>query len=277
MFHYIGPELVIKEQPDCGTDLEDELLSPDGSPMVISHRVSRLPARLEEDVDLAQILAEFVTLPAIVTPIHDPQEMRVMPPAECRPPEALADVLVTPAGPADDNGRPPTGSVGCSPGAPAAPAVPTLERNLMFPGQASIGPPSGGATADYRIPTVPRPSCPAKVCEPVDELDTRREQAHVPDLSREGPFDIYRDRLQSDAPPRLCQGCPFRITSYDLEIDGSDFSPEYGVQLHDPRLLEYVGAPESARLLSRSPEYWVQHMGEGRPSRPRCSYNMMLD
>ena len=94
--------------------------------------------------------------------------------------------------------------------------------------------------------------------------DTLRERVHVPDLSREGPFDIYRDRLQSDAPPRLCQdsqGCPFRITSYDLEIDGSDFSPEYGVQLHDPRLLEYVGTPKSARLLSRSPEYWVQHMG----------------
>ena len=102
------------------------------------------------------------------------------------------------------------------------------------------------------------------MCEPVDGLDTRREQAHVPDLSREGPFDIYRDRLQSEATPRLCQGCPFRITSYNLEIDGSDFSPEYGVQLHDPRLLEYVGAPESARLLSRSPEYWVQHMGRGK-------------
>ena len=26
-------------------------------------------------------------------------------------------------------------------------------------------------------------------------------------------------------------------------------------------LLEYVGAPESARLLSRSPEYWLHHMG----------------
>ena len=39
------------------------------------------------------------------------------------------------------------------------------------------------------------------------------------------------------------------------------FAPAYGVQLHDPRLLEYVGAPESARLLSRSPEYWVHHMG----------------
>ena len=137
----------------------------------------------------------------------------------------------------------------------------------MFPGQTSIGPPFGGATADYRIPTVPLPSRSATVREPVDELDTLREQAHVPDLSREGPFDIYRDRIQSDAPPRLrqnSQGCPFRITSYDLEIDGSDFSLEYGVQLHDPRLLEYVGAPESARLLSRSPEYWVQHMGRGK-------------
>ena len=33
------------------------------------------------------------------------------------------------------------------------------------------------------------------------------------------------------------------------------------MQLHDPHLLEYVGAPESAHLLSHSPEYWVQHMG----------------
>ena len=77
--------------------------------MVISHRVSRLPARLEEEVELAQMLAEFVTLPAIVTPIHDPQGTRVMPPAGYRPPEAHADVLVTPAGPADNDARPPRG------------------------------------------------------------------------------------------------------------------------------------------------------------------------
>ena len=98
----------------------------------------------------------------------------------------------------------------------------------------------------------------------VGELDILRERVDVPDLSHEGPFDIYRDRHHSGALPQLCQdnqGCPFRITSYDSEISGSDFSPEYGLQLHDPRLLEYVGAPESARLLSHSPEYWVQHMG----------------
>ena len=51
------------------------------------------------------------------------------------------------------------------------------------------------------------------------------------------------------------------VNSYDEEHSGPDFTPAYGVQLHDPHLLEYVGAPESARLLSRSPEYWVHHMG----------------
>ena len=74
LFDYIGPELDVAPLPDSGTDLEDELPSPDGSPMVISHGMSRLPAQVEEDVELAQMLAEFGTLPAIVTPIHDPQE-----------------------------------------------------------------------------------------------------------------------------------------------------------------------------------------------------------
>ena len=57
------------------------------------------------------------------------------------------------------------------------------------------------------------------------------------------------------------RGCQYHITSYDQESGGPDFSPAYGIQLHDPWLLEYVGAPESARLLSRSPEYWLHHLG----------------
>ena len=44
-------------------------------------------------------------------------------------------------------------------------------------------------------------------------------------------------------------------------IKGGRTSRLRGVQLHDPRLLEYVGAPELARLLSRSPEYWLHHLG----------------
>ena len=54
------------------------------------------------------------------------------------------------------------------------------------------------------------------------------------------------------------------MTSYDEDADLSDLSPAYGIHLHDPRLLEYVGAPESARLLSRRPEYWLHHMGRDR-------------
>ena len=52
------------------------------------------------------------------------------------------------------------------------------------------------------------------------------------------------------------------MTSHDHDSDCPDFSPAYGVQMHDPRFLEYVGAPESARLLSRSQEYWLHHLGQ---------------
>ena len=51
------------------------------------------------------------------------------------------------------------------------------------------------------------------------------------------------------------------MPSYDDDADRSDLDPAYGLHLHDPRLLEYVDAPESARLLSRAPEYWMHHMG----------------
>ena len=63
------------------------------------------------------------------------------------------------------------------------------------------------------------------------------------------------------------RGCQYRMTSYDQDSDGPDFSPAYGVQLHDLRLLEYVGAPESARLLSHSPKYWLHHLGHEKTLR----------
>ena len=54
------------------------------------------------------------------------------------------------------------------------------------------------------------------------------------------------------------------MTLYDDSVDQSDLNPAYGFLLHDPRLLEYVGAPESARLLSHAPEYCIHHMGRER-------------
>ena len=89
-------------------------------------------------------------------------------------------------------------------------------------------------------------------------------QASMSDLSREGPFDVHQDYSTSGASPRVLdsmRGCQYHMTSHDEGTGGPDFNPAYGIHLHDPRLLEYVGAPESARLLSRSPEYWLHHMG----------------
>ena len=34
-------------------------------------------------------------------------------------------------------------------------------------------------------------------------------------------------------------------------------SPQFGLPLHHPRFLEWVGAPESARLLDRDPDAWI--------------------
>ena len=76
-----------------------------------------------------------------------------------------------------------------------------------------------------------------------------------------------QDALESGATPQLLDsllGCQYRMTSYDDDADRSDMNPVYGLHLHDPRLLEYVGAPESARLLSRAPDYWMHHMGRDR-------------
>ena len=59
-------------------------------------------------------------------------------------------------------------------------------------------------------------------------------------------------------------GCQYRMTSYEERVSVSDLDPSYGIHLHDPRMMEYMGAPESARLLGRTPEYWLEHMGRER-------------
>ena len=56
-------------------------------------------------------------------------------------------------------------------------------------------------------------------------------------------------------------GCPFRFTPYS----GQPFAhgnPAFGLQLHHPRFLEFVGAPRSASLLYHSPTFWVDQLGK---------------
>ena len=54
-------------------------------------------------------------------------------------------------------------------------------------------------------------------------------------------------------------GCLYRITSYNGPAI-SDMNPAFGLQLHHPRFLEFIGAPESARLLYRSPTFWLDRL-----------------
>ena len=54
------------------------------------------------------------------------------------------------------------------------------------------------------------------------------------------------------------------MTSYEDLTNRDDLDPSYGIHLHDPRMMEYMGAPESARLLGRTAEYWLEHMGRER-------------
>ena len=77
----------------------------------------------------------------------------------------------------------------------------------------------------------------------------------------------HQDALESGATPQVLDslpGCQFRMASYEDDVDRSDLNPAYGFHLHDPRLLEYVRASESARFLSRTLEYWLHHMGRDR-------------
>ena len=90
------------------------------------------------------------------------------------------------------------------------------------------------------------------------------DTARTVDLSREGPFDAYTSPLDTEDSPLATTGlpgCPYHITSYTGPTV-ADTNPAFGMQLHHPRFLEFIGAPESARLLYHSPMFWVDRLGE---------------
>ena len=138
----IDPELEVIPLLDSGTDCQDELSSPDCSPMVISPIVGLLPSLGEDDINLSQILVEFVTLLALVSPIVDQFAEGEIPTAEYHPLEVPTDLLVTPAGPVD--GVRSTRDL-------TVPAFPTPEGRSVFPIHTWRSPPSAEKTAKFRL------------------------------------------------------------------------------------------------------------------------------
>ena len=214
------------------------------------------------DSELQSLFIDVVSLPTMITPVTDR--------ALCAP--DYADAVIAPPAVSPVVTRPPT-------------ATTSAEPNLLSPIRSPASATAVGISSEGTTPPVAAVPENVSMFNAAMTSQTQPEtslfpQVHAPgpdvglvaggvtpdmtDRPREGPFNVHHDRQGSTTSPRLLretQGCLFRMTSYDAESDGPNFSPEHGVQLTDPRFLEYVGAPESALLMSCSPEYWVHHMG----------------
>ena len=86
----------------------------------------------------------------------------------------------------------------------------------------------------------------------------------IRDIVREGPFDVDTTPMDTEDSPLIntsMPGCPYRMTSYTGTAT-VDADTRYCLQLHHPRFLEFIGAPESARLLNQSPAFWVDRLGQ---------------
>ena len=86
----------------------------------------------------------------------------------------------------------------------------------------------------------------------------------IRDIVREGPFDVNTTPMDMEDSPLIntsMPGCPYRMTSY-TGTAAVDADTRYGLQLHHPRFLKFIGAPESARLLNQSSSFWVDRLGQ---------------
>ena len=68
-------------------------------------------------------------------------------------------------------------------------------------------------------------------------MGRQADQVGGPDLSREGPFEVYDVPSTSEQAPWIINslpGCQYRMTSYDDRDSCADLDPAYGIHLHDP-------------------------------------------
>ena len=101
----------------------------------------------------------------------------------------------------------------------------------------------GGGSSDSPLlhrPLTPQQLVEVMVVESTVDCSTEEPVAvnppSMPDLSWDGPFDVHGAHTESGASPRVLDSlpsCQYRMTSYDVANDRSDFSPAYGIHLHD--------------------------------------------
>ena len=80
------------------------------------------------------------------------------------------------------------------------------------------------------------------------------DTAQIADIAREGLFDAFASPMNTEDSLLVTMGlpgCPYRIMSHNGPAI-ADMNPAFDLQLHHPRFLEFINAPESARLLYHS-------------------------
>ena len=254
---------------DPGTDLEDERPTPVGSPSSAVDECMPLSQTSGIDVEVAHALLEVGVLPGMVTPIVDPGvgfsmtpatypvppvpmmssgdsvPLEVVPPAglEVGSParsEALLRQVSSPSSVASSGLYPSLPLLRSAPDVSPPSGLAAMEQELPWSASLPLG-----CSADY--PLLPAPLTPSRMAEGVVIPGSAVSFPSGGTKMAGGPFDVDQDRPVSGASLRVLDGmwgCQYRMTSYDQESGGPDFSPAYVIQLHDPRLLEYVGAPE---------------------------------
>ena len=257
----ICPELGVTPLVDPGTDVKDERQTPVGSPSPVVDGAVPLSTPSGADMELAQVFLEVGVLPAMVNPVVEPEGESSMTPAQYPVPPIPELSVVEVASPArPEVGSPardesllaqlsPSGSVAQAFSSPKSPVLRSTPAD---------SPPSELAAMDQYLPwsvslqvgesmdspLLPAPLTPRRmiagqlasgvgVSSPTGETDVAGGHPRMPDLSREGPFDVLQDRPDSGASPRVLdgvQGCQYCMTSYDEESGGPDFTPAYGIR-----------------------------------------------
>ena len=255
------------EWDEAGTDLEDE------GPTAVASTVELVTDPFGRgknfDFDLAKVMCDVSVIPSIITPI---EELEVQPPsraAENAAPatRAFENVVESPGHTVpEDSGLawiqgiapvsetvldeegghwlslkdPPPLPVPTSAATPVVvpvtegPAVPTMP---LTPDDTRIKPGTGGVRQADRAQVFmvgyTAGSTSSPLCRATEDIS--------PDLTREGPFDaseVIPEPGQSPLVLNSMPGCQFRMTSHDDRDNRDDLDPEYGIHLHDPRMME---------------------------------------
>ena len=235
----IYPELGVAPLVDPGTDVEDERPTPVGLLSPVVDGTVPLPAPSGVDMELAQIFLEVGVLPAMVTPVVEPEGESAMTPARYPVPPILElSVMVTDTLEAASSAGPavwspardesllaqisPSGSVvqavsspklpvvrpapDDSPSSGLAPMDQYLPWSASPPVEESRDSPLFPAPQPLRRMTAGQLASGSDVSSPTGEKGVAGGHPRMPDLSREGPFDVLQDRPDSGASSLVLDG-----------------------------------------------------------------------